>query len=211
VEAEVDMRSTPAARLPTLAVAAAIASGCALTTETIRIGYPEPVGVARFPGAGAIRVKLAVVDQRPDKSLVVSHKINSLGTQMAEISSEEAVPAVLERAVASELRARGCQVDAAGEVPVTIELGVFSHRFQGGFLSLPSEGTVSFSATVRDADGRELFRDAFSGVSRDNVQIAGGANAREALERALLEAVRKLMDSAAFQAALAHGRAGPAS
>jgi uncharacterized lipoprotein YajG len=130
---------------------------------------------------------------------------------MAEISSEEAVPAVLERAVASELRARGCQVDAAGEVPVTIELGVFSHRFQGGFLSLPSEGTVSFSATVRDADGRELFRDAFSGVSRDNVQIAGGANAREALERALLEAVRKLMDSAAFQAALAHGRAGPAS
>lgn len=205
------MRSHAAARLSTLAVAATIASGCALTTETIRIGYPDPAGVARFPGAETIRVKLAVVDQRPDKSLVVSHKVNGFGTQMAAISSEEAVPAVLERAVASELRARGCQVDAAGEVPVTIELNVFSHRFQGGFFSLPSEGTVSFSASVRDASGRELLRDAFSGVSRDNVQIAGGDNAREALERALLDAVRKLMDSATFQAALAHGREGPAS
>ena len=205
------MRSPPAARLAALAVAAAIESGCALTTETIRIAYPDPVGVARFPGAGTIRVKLAVVDQRPDKSLVVSHKINGFGAQMAAISSEEAVPALLERAVASELRARGCQVDAAGEVPVTVELNVFSHRFQGGFFSLPSEGTVSFSASVRDASGRELFRDAFSGVSRDDVQIAGGDNAREALERALLDAVRKLMASAAFQAALAQARALPAS
>jgi hypothetical protein len=43
------------------------------------------------------------------------------------------------------------------------------------------------------------------------VQIAGGNNAREGLERALLDAVRKLMDSARFQAALAQGRAGLAS
>jgi uncharacterized lipoprotein YajG len=200
-----------AARLPALAFAAALASGCALTTETIRIGYPDPVGVARFPGAGTIRVKLEVVDQRPDKGLVVSHKVNAFGTEMAAISSEEPIPAVVGRAVAAELRARGCQVDPAGDVPVTVELSAFSHRFRGGFASLPSEGTVSFSASVRASDGRELFRDAFTGASRDDVQIAGGNNAREGLERALLDAVRKLMDSARFQAALAQGRAGLAS
>jgi uncharacterized lipoprotein YajG len=181
------------------------ASGCALSSETIRIGYAEPAGVARVPGAERIRVRLHIVDLRTDQSLVVARKINGFGMQMASISNEEPVTDVLGRAVAAELGARGYVVAADGNVPVALDLIVFAHEFRTGFFAGKSQATVTFAATVRDAAGRALFRETITGPFEHSIQIAGGANVQKAYEGALTAAAGKLVASEAFQRALAAG------
>jgi uncharacterized lipoprotein YajG len=202
--------SSPMLRAVALA-AALVTSGCAITPETIRIGYPRPTGVAPVEGAAAIRVRVEVVDLRPDKSLVVARKMNAWGMQMAPISSEEPLTSVLAGAIATELAVRGYPVGEDGKVPVTLELVLFSHEFRMGFFSIGSDATVSIIATVRDAAGKELFRGSFSGPFECRCQLAVGYCAREAYEGALPVAVRQLVSSVQFQQALAAAAAGAAA
>lgn len=193
--------------VPLIVVPLLLASGCAFTPEVIRI---EPVGstdLPAVPGAETIVLRLGVVDLRNEKTQVVARKINSYGMQLATISSEEPVADILSRAITSALRARGYRVANEGEVPLVVELLVFSHEFRSGFFWGTSEATVTFLATVRDPGGRELFREVVSGPFTHKVQLAGGENVKKAYEGALSVAAQKLVSSEAFQRAVAAARA----
>jgi len=186
-------------------VLALFASGCAFTKEQIQIGYAAAPDAPKVAGAAAIRVKVTVLDLRPTdaQTLIVSHKINGFGVQGAEISSLMAPAVVLAGAVAAELRAHGYVVEQSGDVPLTIELKVFSHAFHAGFFAGDSEATVSFTATVVDRAGSRLFQGSFVGPFKASVQMASGDNVREAYEGALQTAVRQLVESPDLQKALA--------
>ena len=190
-----------------LALASALAGGCALTSETIHLDYAPLAAAAPVAGAQAIRVQVQVRDVRQAKTDVVSHK----GVDGGALTNDVSVPVLLGQAVAQELRARGYQVTGTGAVPLLLELTVFEHRFKSGFFAFPSQAAVTFLASVKDAQGRELFRDSFTGAFRDEVQVAGVDNAKEALQHALPAAVKSLMDSPALHQALARAAAPPAS
>jgi uncharacterized lipoprotein YajG len=182
------------------------ASGCAFTSELIRI-EPAASNAPAVPGAGS--VGLWVVDLRSEQTQVVARKINGYGMQMATISNEEPLAGLVARAVSTELKARGYRVADDGEVPLLVELIVFSHEFRTGFFVGKSEATVTFLATVRDRAGRELFREVITGPFSHPVALAAGDNVRKAYEGALSLAAEKLVSSEAFQRAVVAAAAPP--
>jgi uncharacterized lipoprotein YajG len=192
-------------------LAAALASGCAFTKEQIQIGYAAPPDAPKVPGASAIRVKVTVLDVRPQEAhtLVVAHKINGFGAQGAEISTDIPAPAILAGAVATELRARGYRVEDSGDVPLTLELTVFQHAFHAGFFAHDSVAEVSFVANVVDRAGKSLFHATCTGPFKGAVAAASGGAVREAYEGALQVAVRQLVDSPELQKALADAAQPP--
>jgi uncharacterized lipoprotein YajG len=186
-----------------------LASGCAFTSEVIRI---EPVASKDLPavaGAEAVILRLSVADLRNEQTQVVGRKINGYGMQMATISNEEPIADVLARAVTAELRGRGYRVTVDGEVSLMLELIVFSHEFRTGFWVGKSEANVTFLATVRDRSGRELFREVVFGPYEHTIALAGGDNVRKAYEGALSVAAEKLVSSESFQRAVLAAIAPP--
>ena len=179
-----------------------LASGCAFTSEVIRI---EPVGSKGLPavsGAESVTLRLGVADLRSERKQVIARKINGYGMQMATISSEDPIADVLGRAVTAELQARGYRVTNDGEVSLLLELIVFSHEFRTGFWTGKSEANVTFLATVRDRTGKELFREVIFGPFEHTIALAGGENVKKAYEGALSIAAEKLVSSESFQRAV---------
>ena len=186
-----------------------LASGCAFTSEVIRI---EPVPSKDLPalvGSEAVVIRLAVADLRSEPTQVVGRKINGYGMQLATISNEEPIADVVAHAVTAELRARGYRVASDGEVSLVVELIVFSHEFRTGFWAAKSEASVTFLATVRDRGGRELFREVIFGPFEHRIALAGGDNVKKAYEGALSVAAEKLVSSESFQRALLAAIAPP--
>jgi uncharacterized lipoprotein YajG len=186
---------------------AAICSGCAFTSATIQIQPPKPAYVASVTGPEKVTVRLQVLDLRltaghPVLSRVVSHKINGFGGQGGEISNEEPISSLIERTVKAELEARGFSVVLDGQVPLSIEVKIFEHRFRPGFASGDSEADISIAAVIKDSSGAEVFRDNFAARYQEQVQMAVGSNAQLALELALRDVMKTLASQPALFDAL---------
>lgn len=188
-------------------ICVAMGLGCAFTTETIHIAYPGPVSVEKVKGAESIKVKVEVKDLRPNPTREVAKKINAFGAETAPIFNDEDVLPLLKRAVETELRARGYDLEG-GKVPLQIELLTFIHRYNSGFFSGDSLAEVSFLVRIRDAQGREVYTDTVMDSFKHAAGVFGGGNVKQAYEQALPGAVRKLMGKAEFHAALAKAAEG---
>jgi uncharacterized lipoprotein YajG len=188
-------RSIPLSSLPVLIFL--LLGSCALTQEHINVEYIPQAGVTKISQAERAVVRVEVDDQRSSKSHV-GHKVNGYGMEMAEIIADNDIPQMVKSAVETELTDRGFTLGSDGSV-INILLGKFENRFELGFFSGTATSDVSMLITVKRPDGAVVYTKSIhtEGVN-SGVQIAGGENAKIALEAGLKEAITKLFDDNAF-------------
>jgi uncharacterized lipoprotein len=186
-----------------LCVAAVSLSGCALTTEKIELQYKQQQGFTQIPGASGVSVNVKVTDLRQDKSKV-SVKKNGYGMEMAPIIATDDVAATLRKAIEDELRARGFQFDADGAlVRIAADLTRFYSDFKIGFFAGDAVADLNMAVTVVSKKGDSLYsRQIMVQGTEPNIQLASGENAKAALDKALANGVRVLVEDRAFLSAL---------
>lgn len=178
-------------------------AGCALTTDRIELQYKQQQGVTQIPGANNISVAVRVSDLRQDKSKV-SNKKNGYGMEMAPILATEDVTVTIQRAIEQELKARGFELDAdAAHIQIAGDLARFYSDHKMGFFSGDAIADLNMSVTVKSKKGDQLYsRQVVAQGIEPNTQLAGGENARLALNRALEDGMKALFEDQAFLAAL---------
>ena len=187
-------------RLLALLLAAAVAAGCAITTDRIHIDY-APDAASTVSGAEQVRVVVTVVDARTIRDKV-SCKKNGYGMEMAPIVADRDVTETVADAITAELRTRGFAMGDGGAT-VHCELQRFYNDFKVGFFAGDALAEVVVNVQVRRPDGTIVFVHTFVGEGKEpNTQINGGHNAKAALDRALKNAVLQLVDDRDFLDAL---------
>jgi uncharacterized lipoprotein len=183
--------------------AVALASGCALTTDRIDIGYTPQLTASPVPGASEVTVSVQVIDDRQDKSKVSSKK-NGFGMEMAPIIASEDVSITIRKAIETELANRGFKLGTdRALVQVVADLTRFYNDHKVGFFAGNAVADLTMSVNVKAQDGSALYhREIVAQGIESNTQVAGGNNARNALEKALQDAMLKLFDDNAFIDAL---------
>jgi len=178
-------------------------TGCALTTETIELRYKQPQGVAKVSGASDVSVKVAVIDQRQDKTTVSSKK-NGYGMEMAPILAAEDVATTVRKAIESELQARGFTLGSdAALVLISADLSRFYNDHKTGFFSGDSVADLNMLVSLKSKSGSILYtRMIIAQGIEPKIQLMSGENARLALDRALENAMKTLFDDSAFIAAM---------
>jgi uncharacterized lipoprotein len=176
-------------------------NGCALTKETVSLSYVPQTDVTKLEGADAVTVSVEVKDVRTMKDKV-SVKKNGYGMEMAAIIAKEDVAETLRKAVEAELVNRGF-VLATGGISVISELSKFYNDFKVGFWSGTAVAEVTMNVQIRKADGTIGFSKLVTGEgTKENLQLASGSNARDALDAALKDAVTDLFNDTMFINAL---------
>lgn len=176
--------------------------GCAITTDTVALNYQPQSGVTALQGAQSVVVDVKLKDNRliQDK---VSCKKNGFGMEMARIVTTEDVGVTFKKAIEYELKARGFSLGPDALVTVDAELTKFYSDFKMGFVSVDALAECNLGVTVKGKKGNLLFaRQYMAEGAERNAMIAGGENARLALERALAEGMQKLFADPTFIAAL---------
>ncbi|QWV93589.1 YajG family lipoprotein [Geomonas oryzisoli] len=184
------------------AIAVMSVCGCAITTDTIALKYQPQSGVTALQGAQSVVVDVKVKDSRliQDK---VSCKKNGFGMEMARIVPAEDVSVTFQKALEQELKARGFAIRPDAVVTVDAELNKFYSDFKMGFVSVDAIAECSLGITVKGKKGNLLFsRQYMTEGAERNGMIAGGDNARLALEQALAQGMQKLFADPGFIAAL---------
>lgn len=194
------------------ALAGALLSGCALTTDRIEIQYKQQQGVAQIPGASNVPVSVQVNDQRQDKSKVSSKK-NGFGMEMAPILAAEDVPVTIRRAIELELRSRGFQIGAdASLIQIAADLTRFYNDHKLGFFAGDAVADLNLSVIVRSKQNDVLYsRQIVAQGIEPNTQLMTGENAKRALDRALENGIKYLFEDPAFLAALQVKKPAPGS
>lgn len=184
-----------------MVVLALCLGGCAFTPEKIDIAYAPSVGAARIPGAESVRLDVMVNDVRTVKDRVAS-KSNAYGAQLAPISVNQDLAALVKDALKTELLMRGYNVEG-GNIQVVCDIFDFANNFRPGFWSGTAEAGVRLQVKVRDRAGNITFAETISGQgAEDHIQMATGRNARPALEKALQSTIASLMARQDFHQAL---------
>ncbi len=177
-------------------IAALVASGCALTTEHINLAYAPQPAATKVEGARDVNVRVEIRDLRPSSD--VAYKINGYNMEMAPIIADNDIPGMVKDAIETELKNRGFAI-GGGPVVVLAELSRFRNHFQIGFWSGTATADFAMTVTVAGADRKVIFNKLIvaQGVN-PGIQLAGGNNAKIALEGALRDAMAKLFDDSAF-------------
>jgi len=181
----------------------ALVSGCALTTDRIDIAYTPQLTASPVAGANEVTVSVQVIDNRQDKSKVSSKK-NGFGMEMAPIVASEDVSITIRKAIETELSNRGFRLSTdQAIVQVVADVTRFYNDHKIGFFAGDAVADLTMSVNVKSKDGRVLYNREIvaQGIER-NTQLAGGNNARNALEKALQDGMLKLFDDGNFIAAL---------
>ena len=185
-----------------------LCSGCAFTVDREDVNYiASSTPVTPVIGAAGTTVQVATVDRRSGDPLQISSKKNGYGMEMAAIVSNRPIGDIIQDAISSELRRRGFTVGASPLI-ITAEVVRFRSNFETGFFSADSRADVTISVQVRSATGAIAYTRTISGEARETgVQIMGGKNAKASLEKALPDAIDRLMADPAFiQALVSPGR-----
>ncbi len=178
-------------------------TGCALTTDRIELQYKQQQGVTQIPGANNISVAVKISDHRQDKSKVSSKK-NGYGMEMAPILAVEDITVTIQRAIEQELLARGFQLDAgAARVQIAADLTRFYNDHKMGFFAGDAIADLNMSVIVKSKNGDQLYsrKIVVQGIE-PNTQLAGGENARLALNKALENGMKVLFEDQVFLTAL---------
>ena len=183
-------------------------SGCALVVDKEDVVY-TPTATAPSPvlGAAGVTVQVDTVDRRSGDPAQISSKKNGYGMEMAAILSNRPIADIVGEAIGTELRRRGFTV-APSSLVVAAEIIRFRSNFETGFFSADSRADVTIAVQVRRGTGPILYSRTISGEAKETgVQIMGGKNAKASLEKALPDAIDRLMaDQAFLQALTALGR-----
>lgn len=184
-------------------IALMMLTGCALTPETIALGYKQAPGVVQLKGAGNISVKVAVADMRQDKTRVGSKK-NAYGMELAPILAAEDVAVTVRKAMESELQARGFKVGSQEAlVQIAADLTRFYNNHKIGFPSSEAVAELNMLVSLKAKNGSPLYSRQITGNGTEpRVHMLTGDNAKLALDRALENGIKILFDDAAFIAAL---------
>lgn len=176
-------------------------AGCALTPEKIDIAYAPTVGVAKIAGAENVRLNVVVNDVRTHKDRVGS-KSNAYGAELAPISVNQDLVALVKDALKTELSMRGYDV-SGGNIQVVCDIFDFDNKFRAGFWSGTAEASVRLQIKVRDKVGNTVFDETVSGQgTEEHIQMATGRNAKPALEKALQATISSLIAREDFHRAL---------
>jgi uncharacterized lipoprotein YajG len=183
-----------------LAVAASL-SACALAEDKETLAYVPNEAVAPVPGAQGVVLAVSAKDARVQFTDRISTKKNGYGMEMARITSTNDVVELVRSSVERELKAEGFTIGQGGST-VAIELQNFYNNFRYS-MTWTAAAEVAFSVKVRTAAGALLYTGNYDATATlDGVFLASGSNAKEALQKALTQALRKMIDDRALQAAL---------
>jgi len=177
-----------------------LTSGCAFTVDRIDLAYKAQENVQRMDSASGIAVEVIVKDVRPQTDRVSA---KGVATQAAPIVSNQDVAKVVKEAIEAELSQRGYTV-SPGNVRISCDLSNFWTKWQMGFWSGKAHGSCQLLVKVKDQKGTIVFSEIVNGEStKGGIQITSGRNAKEALELALQDAMKKLFQMPDFFDAIA--------
>jgi uncharacterized lipoprotein YajG len=194
-------------------VAAGLIAGCALSEDKIPIDYvPDATPRATVAGADSVTLSLTAADKRTQYNDRIGTKKNGYGMEMARIISTNDVVDLVRTSLEQELKAEGFRIGQGGAA-VTVEVQNFYNNFKLGLFAGTAVAEVTFTVKVRNAAGTLLFQNAYTGSGTvDDIMLAGGTNAKAAVEKALTAAVKLAADDAELRKVLLSTRpqAGPA-
>lgn len=198
-------------RLVVAAVAAASVSACALSEDKVAVDYVPIEVAAQVQGANSVTVSIAGADSRAQYRDRISTKKNGYGMEMARIVATNDVVDLVRGAVEREFKAQGFAIGEGG-LAVSVELQNFYNNFKVGVFSGIAAAEVAFALKVRNAKGDLLYSRFYDETGTvEGIMLASGTNAKEALEKALAAALRKVVaDQGLQQALLSSKPAAPA-
>ena len=184
-----------------LAIAIAVAcSGCALTVDREDLAYVPPATSVTVTGSGTVNVE--VTDHRPGDQSQIGSKKNGYGMEMAAIISNRNISDLVHDAIASELQRRGFIVGPSRLV-VSADIVRFRSNYEVGFFSADAKADATIAVQVTAPNGSIVYARTVSGEGAElNNVMMGGLNTKLALEKALPDAMSKLMSDQHFIAAL---------
>lgn len=177
-------------------------AACALTTDSIDVPYQPTQVFAPVAGAQNASVIVTGNDARTTYRDRVSTKKNGYGMEMAPILSTNDVAQTTALAIQQELASIGFKIGPGG-AQVAVDVVKFYNDFKSGFFAGDAAAEVDLNVKVLAPDREMVFSKYYSGVYvLQNIQLAGGDNAREALIPALGKAVDSVVSDPELQRAV---------
>lgn len=178
---------------------------CALTEDTIDIRYNGRANITVVDGAEEVKVAVKGEDKRTVYKDRVGAKKNGYGMEMAAIKSKREVAEIFAKAMEMELENLGFKVvegDAATK-NMNIEVVRFYNDFKMGFFAGDAVADGLINVKIMSLSGDILFSKTFEGGAiNENIQLATGDNAKEALEAALTDIMAKTVQDTELHKAL---------
>jgi len=178
---------------------------CALTEDTIDIRYNGRANITVVDGADDVSVAVKGEDKRTVYKDRVGAKKNGYGMEMAAIKSKREVAEIFAKAMEMELENLGFKVvegDGATK-NMNIEVVRFYNDFKMGFFAGDAVADGLINVKVMSLSGDILFSKTFEGGAiNENIQLATGDNAKEALESALTDIMAKTVQDVELHKAL---------
>lgn len=180
---------------------ASACAGCAFTEDKIDVNY-RATAMPPVPGAAGVMVEVDAIDRRPGDAMQVGSKKNGYGMEMASIKASRPVSAIVQDAI----------TDGTSALKVVADVVRFRNTFDTGFFSAEARSDVTLAVQVRSARGDISYSRTITGEGVEKgVQIMGGDNAKISLERALPDAVGKIVNDPDFIRALTGSGSRPIS
>lgn len=174
-----------------------LVSGCAFTQASIGVGYAPQENPTHVTGAENVSVSVGVKDQRLNQS--VGRKIDGYGMECASIIATNDIPGLVKSCIETELDHRGFKFANNGNVSVDVELAKFYNEFRTGILAGSAAAELDMNVMIKNNSGTILYSRIIEGQGKlSNIEVAGGNNARIALEAALKDGMNTLFSDPAF-------------
>lgn len=179
-----------------------ILSGCALKVDKIDVPYQGNANITVVEGAENISIEVTHEDNRTVYKDRVSAKKNGYGMEMAEIIATNDLAQTVADAISFELENEGFKIGTGGKV-VNVELVRLYNDFKIGFWSGSAVADGLVNVQVYDNKKQLIYSDSYEGGGVvENVMMATGDNAREALIKAMADIVSKVAQDSQLHSAL---------
>jgi uncharacterized lipoprotein YajG len=177
-------------------------SGCAWTTDQVALGYTAQPNVHKMGEADKVFVTVTVNDERSDNK-VVGFKSNAFGMEAGAIVTAGDVANLVQNAIETELADRGFKLTLTNGVNIVAHLSTFRNHFEPSGWSCDAVAEVILNITVKNQAGTLVYSRRIQGQGNNpNIQFATGSNAKEALDAAFKDCMKKMFDDQAFIDAL---------
>ena len=174
--------------------------GAHYSIDQIDLSYDAQQNVQKIARADNISIEVNVKDVRTQTDGAPS---KGVANQAAAIISNQDVSKLVKEAIERELAQRGYMV-SPGHVIIMCDLSNFWAKWEMGFWAGKAHGSCQFMVKVLDQKRTLIFSDIISGEStKDGIQLTSGDNAKEVLELALKDAMKKLFQTQDFFDAIA--------
>jgi uncharacterized lipoprotein YajG len=185
-------------------------SACAWTEERVDLAYEQAGISAALPDARSVKIEVAPADARSTYRDRVSSKKNGFGMEAAAITSSNDVADLVGRSIEQGLKARGFEIGSGGS-KLAVDIHKFYNDFKVGIWSGTSAAEINLAVRLLDPAGAPRFSKSYSaeGIVKP-IMLMGPENARLALNKALTDAVARVVnDPDLTNALVAAGREAP--